>query len=427
MGILSERIPIINAFNKKDVAVAGWVESYRKLSKIKFIILRDRSGTLQVTIPKAKVPEEVFSIDLIPESYIFVRGTMVENSEARGGKELIPTEIRVLANSQTPLPIDISGKIETDLSKRLDWRFIDMRNSKVLEIFKLQSKIINTLSRFCEDNGFIRINSSKLVGVPTEGGTEYFEVKYFDKKAYLAQSPQFYKELALSGGLEKVYEIGNVYRAELHHTIRHLCEYNSFDTEWITDSMDELMDFEEKMLRHLFDSIKNERAIKMYGANLSFPEKIPRIKFKDAKEIVESMGVKTEEGDLTHAGEKALCEWAKKEHNSDFVFLTHFPFKHKVFYAKKEGEDALAFDLLYKGMEITTGGLREENYEKRKAQMIEKGLNPETFDHLRFFKYGMPPHGGFAIGIERLTMLILGLQNIREASLTPRDPERLIP
>ncbi|MCD6575864.1 MAG: aspartate--tRNA(Asn) ligase [Nanoarchaeota archaeon] len=425
--MLEKRVPIKDAFNLQSVAVAGWVESYRDLKKIKFIILRDSTGTLQITMPKAKVPDEVFSLEPTQESYIFVKGKMIDSKEARGGKELIPSEIKILSKAETPIPIDISGKIETDLSKRLDWRFIDIRNPKVNEIFKLQSKIINTLSRFCDENEFIRINTSKLVGVPTEGGTEYFEVDYFDKKAYLAQSPQFYKELALSGGLEKVYEIGNVYRAEPHHTIRHLCEYNSFDVEWITDNFDELLNFEEKMLRYLFEKIKNENAIQVYNVTLNFPKKIPRIKFGEAKKIVEKMGVETEEGDLTHAGEKALCEWAKKEHDSDFVFLTHFPFKHKVFYAKKEGENTLSFDLLYKGIEITTGGLREENYEKRKSQMIEKGLNPETFDHLRFFKYGIPPHGGFAIGIERLTMLILGLQNIREASLTPRDPERLTP
>ena len=425
--MLSKRTTIKDAFSKEDVIVAGWVESYRDLKKIKFIILRDSTGTLQITLPKQKVPEDVFKVEPTQESYILAKGRMVKNKEARGGKELIPKKIVILSKAETPLPIDISGKIETDLSKRIDWRFIDIRNPKVNEIFKLQSKIINTLSKFCEENDFVRINTSKLVGVPTEGGTEYFEVNYFDKKAYLAQSPQFYKELALSGGLEKVYEIGNVYRAELHHTVRHLCEYDSFDVEWITDNLNELMDFEEKMLGYLFKNIKDENAIKTYGIKLEIPKKIPRIKFSEAKKIVESMGVETEEGDLTHAGEKALCDWAKKEHNSEFVFLTHFPFKHKVFYAKKDGEDTLSFDLIYKGMEITTGGLREEDYEKRKAQMIEKGLKPETFDHLRFFRYGIPPHGGFAIGIERLTMQILNLQNIREASLTPRDPERLTP
>ncbi len=425
--MISEKVPIKDAFNLKEVALAGWVENYRDLKKIKFIILRDGSGTLQVTLPKSKVSEEVFSVEPSQESYIYVKGTMVDNKEARGGKELIPSEIKILSAAESPLPIDISGKIETDLSKRMDWRFIDIRNPKTNSIFRLQSKIINILSRFCERNNFVRINTSKLVGVPTEGGTEYFEVSYFDRKAYLAQSPQFYKELALSGGLEKVYEIGNVYRAELHHTVRHLCEYDSFDVEWITDSLNDLMDFEEKMLKNLFEQIKDESAIKKFSVSLDFPNEIPRIKFEDAKKIVEEMGVQTEDGDLTHAGEKALCEWAKREHNSDFVFLTHFPFKHKVFYAKKDGKDSLSFDLLYKGMEITTGGLREENFEKRKAQMIEKGLNPDTFDHLRFFKYGIPPHGGFAIGIERLTMNILNLENIREASLTPRDPERLTP
>ena len=425
---MKKTISIKNAFESKTANVTGWVEEFRDLKKIKFIILRDATGTLQITLPKSKVPPHIFDIALSKGSYITAKGEMAKSKEARGGKEMIPEAIKVVSNAETPLPIDISGKIETDLSKRIDWRFIDMRRPKVLEIFRLQSWIANFLSNHCSKNNFTRIFSSKLVGAPTEGGTEYFKVKYFDKDAFLAQSPQFYKEMSLASGLNKVYEIGSVYRAELHHTTRHLCEYTSFDTEMVCEDMGDLMEFEENMLRQLFSELKNKKEIaEHYDIDLSFPNSIPIIEFSKAKEIVEKMGVKTEEGDLTHAGEKALCEWVKKEHNSDFVFLTYFPFEHAVFYAKRDGKNAMSFDLLYKGMEITTGGIREENYEKRKAQMIEKGLNPATFDHLRFFKYGMPPHGGLAIGLERLTMQILGLENIRDASLTPRDPERLTP
>lgn len=426
--MLKDRVPIKEAFAKDNVTIAGWVEEFRDLKKIKFIILRDSTGTIQITLPKLKVSSEVFNVEPSKESFIIAKGSMVKSKEARGGKELIPEKIEIISKSETPLPIDISGKIETDLSKRIDWKFLDMRRPKVLDIFKIQGWLSNFLSNYCEKNNFTRIFSSKLVGAPTEGGTDYFEVKYFNKKAFLAQSPQFYKEMALASGLNKVYEIGNVYRAEPHHTVRHLCEYISFDIEKVCEDMKNLMNFEEEMLRNLFAELqKQKELIRNYNLNLNFPDKVPVIKFSEAKKIVEDMGIKTEEGDLTHAGEKALCEWAKKEKNSEFVFLTHFPFEHAIFYAKKDGKNALSFDLLYKGVEITTGGIREEDYQKRKSQMLEKGLNPDTFDHLRFFKYGMPPHGGLAIGLERLTMQILGLENIREASLTPRDPERLIP
>lgn len=419
-----------DALKNKQAELYGWVAEKRDLGKVKFILLRDKTGTLQILLKDVskEIMKEFDEID--KEDYIYVYGKVVDSKIAKAGKELIPSKLKIISKSEQPLPIDISGKIETDLSKRLDWRFIDMRRPEVLSIFKVQSEIVKILSNFLVKNKFTRIFTSKLVNAPTEGGADYFEVKYFKKKAYLAQSPQFYKELALLSGLDKVFEIGMVYRAEPHHTTRHLCEYTSLDLEMVSNNMEEIMSFEEKMLRHLFKELTTtcKKELELHKAKLNFPNKIPRVKFDEAKKIVESMGIKTEEGDLTPAGERALCDWCKKKHDSDFVFLTHFPWKHKVFYAKRnEDGTSESFDLLYRGVEITTGGLREENYEKRKQNAIDKGINPNQFDHLRFFKYGMPPHGGLAIGIERLTMQILGLENIREASMTPRDPDRLIP
>jgi nondiscriminating aspartyl-tRNA synthetase len=414
--------------SKENIKLRGWVQELRDLGKVKFIVLRDKTGILQIVV---KGEEISFSFkELSKEDYVEISGKLIDSKQAPNGKELIPDAIKVISKSEQPTPIDLSEKIETGLDKRIDWRFLDMRKPKSIAIFQLQSELIKNMVDFMHSKGFTRIFSSKIVGSPTEGGTEYFPIVYFDREAFLAQSPQFYKELSLMSGLDRVYEIGMVYRAEPHHTSRHLCEYVSFDYEMVADTMEEIMSMEEELLRHTFEKIKKDckNILELYNIKLEFPKSIPRVHFNDAVKIVEKMGVKTEPGDLTPAGERALSEWTKKEKKSDFVFLYGFPWKHKVFYAKKmPNGDAESFDLLYKGLEITSGGRREENAIMRIKNMKEKGLKPEQFDHLRFFKYSVPPHGGLAIGIERFTQLILNLENIREASLTPRDPTRLTP
>jgi nondiscriminating aspartyl-tRNA synthetase len=418
---------IEDALNSKEkVNLRGWIYELRDLGKVKFIVLRDKTGFLQIVVKR-----EDFSFkDLSKESYVEVSGRLVESKQAPNGKELVLEDLRIISKSEQPFPIDLSEKIETSIDKRTDWRFLDMRRPKALAAFQLQSEMVRAMVDFLHKEGFTRIFSSKIVGSPTEGGTEYFPIVYFDKEAFLAQSPQFYKEMALLSGLDRVYEVGMVYRAEPHHTPRHLCEYASFDYEMVADTMEEVMSMEEKMLRHVFEYLnKNcKRILELYKMKLGFPKVIPRVHFNDAVKIVEKLGVKTEPGDLTPAGERALCEWSKKEKDSEFVFLYGFPWKHKIFYAKKNGKvDAESFDLLYRGLEVTTGGLREEDPEKRANQAKEKGLDPKQFDHIRFFRYATPPHGGLAIGIERLTAQILGIENIRDTSLTPRDPTRLTP
>lgn len=430
---LIKRIP--DLLKEEEIEIMGWVHELRDLGGIRFIVLRHYGDILQIALPKKEVPKELFEkfSELTKEDIIVVKGKLKESPKAPHGKELLPEEIKIISKSEQPLPIDISGKIETALDKRIDWRFLDVRRPEVFSIFRLQSKIIFFLNEFMQKNGFTRISTSKLVGAPTEGGAEYFPVLYFDREAFLAQSPQFYKELALASGFNRVYEIGFVYRAEPHHTPRHLCEYNSFDFEMVAFSMEEVMQMEEKLLKYVFDKINSDEEckdiLKMHGVTLSFPNKIPRVTLEEAnKKILPEMGVEVEEGDISPEGERALCRWAEKEHGSEFVFLTEFPWKKKPFYVKKKGEKASwSFDLLYRGLEITTGGLREENYEQRVKNAIEKGYDPKQYDHLRFWKYGIPPHGGLAIGIERLTMQILKLGNVREASLTPRDPTRLTP
>ncbi|MEM7816728.1 MAG: aspartate--tRNA(Asn) ligase, partial [Candidatus Aenigmatarchaeota archaeon] len=352
------------------------------------------------------------------------------NQEARNGFEIIPTNLEIITKAEKPLPIDFSGKIKTTLEKRIDWRFLDMRNPKNMVIFLLQSEIVALLTEFMHRNNFVRIFTSRLTDAATEGGAEYFKVLYFDKTAYLAQSPQLYKEAILASGIDRVYDIGFVYRAEPHHTPRHLCEYASFDIEMVCKSLDEILDMEENLIKFIFSELNKrcEEILKMYKTKLETPEKIPRIEFKRANKILKSLGIETDPYDLTSEGEKALCNYCKEKYGTSLAFVTEFPFKKKPFYLmKKDNELCYSFDLLFNGMEITSGGVREHRYEERVKNIIEKGLSPEHYDHLRFWKYGMPPHGGFAIGIERLTLQILGLENIREVTLLPRDPERLKP
>ncbi|MEM5835201.1 MAG: aspartate--tRNA(Asn) ligase [Candidatus Aenigmatarchaeota archaeon] len=410
------------------VKVAGFVETVREVGKICFLILRDRYGTIQITT-KEKNFIEIFK-DIPRESFIAIEGNVTINQEARNGFEIIPTNVEIITKAEKPLPIDFSGKIKTTLEKRIDWRFLDMRNPKNMAVFLLQSEIVALLTEFMHRNNFVRIFTSRLTDAATEGGAEYFKVIYFDKIAYLAQSPQLYKEAILASGIDRVYDIGFVYRAEPHHTPRHLCEYASFDIEMVCETLDEILDMEENLIKFLFTELNKrcEDILKIYNIKLEIPEKIPRIEFKKANEILEALGIKVDAYDLTSEGEKALCNYCKERYGTNLVFVTEFPFKKKPFYLmKKDDELCYSFDLLFNGMEITSGGVREHRYEERVKNIIEKGLSPEQYDHLRFWKYGMPPHGGFAIGIERLTLQILGLENIREVTLLPRDPERLKP
>jgi len=363
-----------------EVKLAGFVEHIRVIGKLKFLVLRDKKGKIQITTRDEKLGKIIES--LTKESFICVKGKVRLNPE----------------------------------------------------IFILEGKIVEYLEDFCRENDFTRIFTSRITSAATEGGADYFKVRYFDRDAYLAQSPQLYKESILASGIDKVYEVGFVYRAEPHHTTRHLCEYVSFDIEMVCRSLEELLELETNMLRFLFEKLKSDeearQILAMYNQTLNFPSRIPRFTFEEANKILTKLGIETSDEDISPAGEKALCDYVKREFNSEFVFITHYPFKAKPFYIMRcetNSELCLAFDLLFRGLEITSGGIREHRYEKRVENILAKGLDPKQYDHLRFFKYGMPPHGGFAIGIERLTMLILGLKNIRETSLLPRDPKRLTP
>lgn len=419
--------------DKENVTIAGYVYDIRDKGKIIFVTIRDREGIVQVVVKQDAVSPEIFESfkKLHKEMLVSIDGVAEKSAIAKTGFEVKPTNVRVVVDSEYPLPLEVTGRIESNLDVRTDWKFLDMRDMKVLNVFKLESYIVGILEEFARKEGLHRLFFSRMVGEATEGGTEYFEVKYFNKKAYLAQSPQLHKESVLASGIDKVYDLGFCYRAEPHHTTRHLCEFMSFDVEMVAEELEDILSFEERMMQFLFEKL-NERhkdLLDFFGVTLTVPKNIPRLTLEAANKILKEMNVAIEETDMTPEGEKAISAYCEEKHGTSFVFITHFPFAKKPFYIMRDGEKvSKSFDMLYNGLELTSGGIREHRHAQRVENLKAKGLDPEVFDsHLRFWKYGIPPHGGFAIGIERLTEKILKLENIREATLLPRDPTRLSP
>ena len=425
--------------NGKKVKIFGWVEEIRLLGKINFIVLRDREGNAQIIIKRGETNEKILDLlkDITKESVISVEGEVKLNKEAPGGLEVVPYKIDVLSKAEVPLPIDFSGKVNTTLDKRLDWRFLDLRNPKRLLIFKVLSTVEKAMEDFCFENNFLKINTPKFMEAASETGSELFEVKYFNKKAYLAQSPQFYKQMAIAAGLDKVFEQAPVFRANPSHTSRHDTEYVSFDIEMaFIESFEDLMKFEEKWIKYVIKKIKEvhgEEIKKRFGIEINIPKiPFPRITMKEAKKILNEKEMEVGEFyELSSEEEKRLGEYVKKKYGHDFVFLTEFPYSQRPFYHMKKDnqpEITLSYDLIYKGLEITTGSQREHRYEILERQAKEKGIDPKTIGfYLNFFKYGCPPHGGYALSPTRFVMKLLNLPNVRESTLLPRDTERLTP
>ena len=338
-------------------------------------------------------------------------------------------------NSINELPIEVNKeRLECNLDTMLSNRVLSLRHPKVNAIFKVQNEIVDGFREFLNSEGFTEIRTSKIVKEGAEGGADLFEVKYFENKAYLATSPQFYKQMMVAAGFERVYEIGHVYRAEEHNTNRHLNEYVSMDLEmgFINDEKD-IMNLEEQMLKYILNklNIKCKEYFELLEVSIpEIEESIPRIDFKEALNILKEEYNKSDlEGDLDPEGEKLIYKYVKEKYNSEFVLLTNYPRKKRPMYTMPLGEKGThSFDLLFKGVEITTGGQRIHEYEKLIENIRYKSLNPEEYEsYLDVFKYGMPKHGGLAIGLERITAKLLNLENIREATLFTRDRKRLIP
>ncbi len=421
-----------------EVIIMGWVHILRDKGKIKFLILRDEQGQCQVTIPQAKVSEDVFEVSgkLKPEYAVAVKGRVVAAKQVASGAEIIPTQIRIINTAQR-LPIDVvEGKTDIDLDTRLNHRILDLRKPSINAIFRIQHSLVRFAREYLEANGFVEIHTPKIVAEATEGGANLFEIKYFDKKAYLAQSPQFYKQLMLLAGFGRVFEIAPVFRAEKHNTRRHVNEYTSFDFEmaWITD-VDDVMKMEERMLNHSFQKTSKTAAneLELLGIDLVVP-KVPfkRIKYAKAIDLLNSEGKELAvTDDIDPEAERLLGTIFPEKFGTDMVFLTQYPLELRPAYTMPSMTDegmTESFDLTYKGMEITTGGQRIHIYDLLVERFKAKGFDPDAFAfYLDPFKYGAPPHGGLGLGVERLTMQLLGIENVREATLLPRDRDRITP
>jgi len=432
--VLSAEVP---ANAGKKVLVKGWIQETRVFGGLKFIILKDRAGLMQITLPKKAVSEETFNLvdKLTKESVLYVTGEVKKSDKAQMGAEIIPEKIELIAAAKAPTPIDTSGKIESDLSVRLDHRYLDVRNQKSRAIFEIRSKTFKAAVEYFDGAGFININTPKLTNIGVETGAELFEVKYFDKKTYLAQSPQVYKQMFASA-FEKVYEIAPVYRAEKSHTAHHLTEFIGIDFEQaFIDSEQDVMDTIEGMFNHIIKRVNEECAeeLKLLGRELKIPGKIPRITMIEAKKLLAKKGFKLgPDDDISMEAQFALSDTIKEKHNSEFVFIYEYPFAIRPFYhMKPEGRPNISksFDLVWNGVEVTTGAQREHRHDVLKAQAKEAGidLDKDMAPYAEIFQYGCPPHGGTGLGLDRIVESMLKLPNIRECILLPRDPERLSP
>ncbi|MBN2102300.1 MAG: aspartate--tRNA(Asn) ligase [Candidatus Aenigmarchaeota archaeon] len=420
------RIYIDDAKAGEDVVFKGWVERVKELGKMNFLVLRDRSGSIQITAKKGEVPDNV--LDMIPklnrETCIAVNGKVVESKFAKSGIEMIPTEITIVGNAETPLPLDFSGKIDSEKDTRFNYRYMDLRNNETQKIFHIRSRIIQLFREYFVKEGFIEIHTPVIQAAGAEGGSTLFKFDYYGKEAYLRQSPQLYKQMMMASGLDRIFEIGQVFRAEKFHTRRHLSEYLSTDFEmaWINDEND-VMEMLEGMVKYTFEGLKKD------GLDVTVPDyKFPRLTYTEILEMLKKEGIDLEWGeDLGDPQEAKLGEIMEKQ-GKDWYFITKYPSKIKPFYIMLEDKLSRGLDLDYKGMEMASGGQREHRFDVLVKVMKEKGLNPEDFTfYTDAFRWGMPPHGGIGFGTERLVMQILKLANVQEAILYPRTPDMLTP
>lgn len=413
------------------VTLHGSIYKIRRMSGFCFVILRTARYTIQCVCDRQEIIAE-----LQEEACVELAALVVREERAKAGVELHIRELKVLSRPGEQMPIVMNQKqIEASLEHKLDYRPLTLRNEKERAVFKLQEGILRGFRRFFEEEGFTEIHSPKIVCAGAEGGANIFQLDYFGKRAYLAQSPQFYKQMMV-GVFERVFEIGPVFRAEKHDTARHLNEYTGVDFEmgYIRDFR-ELMEMEVWMLRSALAMLREEYAFEMGLLQVELPklEEIPAIKFSDAKALVrERTGREPGEcHDFEPEEERQLSEIMFQETGSEFVFVTHYPASKRPFYAmedKENREETLSFDLIFRGMEITTGGQRIHDYDMQVEKMRRLGMSVEDFESfLMMHKHGMPPHGGLGLGLERFTARLLGFDNVRQASLFPRDINRLTP
>ena len=417
----------------EKVTVSGWVHEIRDLGKLKFLILRDRYDKVQVTAKKETTDKKVLDVieSISRESVVEVEGTVKEDAKAPGGFELIPEEITVIAQSNSPLPLDVTGKVSADLDTRLNNRYMDVRKPEVAAIFMIRAKIQEAFREYFTKKDFIEINPPSIIAAASEGGTDLFAITYFEREAYLAQSPQLYKQIMMASGLDKVFITMPIFRAELHNTTKHLNEVFMLDAElaFIRDEED-VMAHLEAVTHHMYQKVIEECAsqLKTLGRELSVP-KLPfkRVTYDDALSILSGKGIDLKWGeDLNPEAQKALTEEFTEPY-----FITRWPTEIRAFYSRPLDDDptrCAAFDLMDGDIELSSGAQRIHEHDLLVEALKKKGLNPASFEfYLKAFQYGMPPHGGFGMGAERLTEALTGVANIRECVLFPRDRTRLTP
>ncbi len=413
-----------------EVKLNGWAQDVRKLKKISFMVLRDHTGTVQVTLkPEALSNYEEVS-GLNRESVLEICGTVDRKSGAKSGLELQAKEARILNSSGTPLPLGIDDPVEADFDTRLNNRYLDLRKPENNLIFRIESALLWGMRKYLMGQNFVEVHTPKIVAAATEGGADLFRVKYFEKDTFLNQSPQLYKEMLMSSGMDRVFEVGPAFRAEEHNTPRHLNEFTSVDIEMSFSDHNDAMGMLENAVRSGIEEVVRTRSdeLKLLGKELEIPEvPFPRITYKKCVELLEKKGISFNFGE--DFSTENLREIGKEF--KSFYFITEWPGSVRAFYTMPKPDDpelTNSYDLQFGEKEITSGAQRVHDPEMLEKRFLEKGLNPSDFDfYIKAFRFGMPPHAGWGLGLERLTMIILGIPNIRSVTLFPRDRTRVVP
>jgi nondiscriminating aspartyl-tRNA synthetase len=429
------RIPIQSVTPASGQAeVCGWVHEVRDLGGLAFFLIRDRTGIIQVTIPKKRSSDAVLSAakQVSRESVVRVAGIVKAIDKAPGGRELVPDLFEIISLADSPLPLDVVEKVPADLDTRLDARFLDARRPRVAAVFRIRSAATYAVNQYLHHEGFVNITTPKIVAAATEGGTELFPIAYFDKEAFLNQSPQLYKQMMMAAGFEKVYEIGPIFRAEEHNTTKHLNEATSIDIEVSYADHNEVMRILEELIVKTYEYVRatcNDELANLEINDFAIPKApFPRLTYSEAIEIAKK---KIEDpisygDDISPAAEKGIGA-----EMGGHYFIVDWPSEIRPYYAMPYDTDpsiCKAFDLMHPRMELSSGAQRVHQHDLLVQQIKKKGLNPESFEfYLRPFRYGMPPHAGWGLGTDRLIMTMLGLSNVREAVLFPRDMHRLVP
>ncbi len=420
-----------------SVEITGWVHDIKDLGGLKFIKLRDSSGIIQLTIIKSKSGEELLyaASKLTKESVIKVTGCVQASKKA--GLEIIPSQIILISESDKEIPLQISRETSSaGQETRFKWRSLDLRKLRQQAIFSIQSTIVSSMSEYLLSKEFLQVFTPCLIGVASESGSDVFPVIYFDKEAFLRQDPQLHRQLTVAGGFTRIFDIGPAWRAEQSHTTKHLCEHRvcAVELAFIKDEYD-IMKLEEKLIVAVLSKIKERcrTELDILGVKIRIPKSpFPVLKFPDIYELLKKHKKNLSEGeDLDSEAERILWDYVQEEYGADFYFVAGFPSVIKPFYVMKKDTDtrwACSFDLYFRGLELSSGGQREHRYAELVRAVRDKGMRESDIDWFtKFFRYGVPPHGGFAIGIERLTQSLLGIRQIRDCVLFPRDTEMLIP